>query len=153
MKYLIWSYLILSYLILSHFIYLGLKLIHVSKRATGDDIWCQRSYCRPTSHNLNQYWLTINEVWWWRTKGVLQRKFQISTLEMSLKITNVISQQHLLGTNDLTHWSLVTPFDDIDLGQYWRRLWLVAWRHQSITWTNVDLSLVRSSDIHQMASP
>ena len=26
--------------------------------------------------------------------------------------------------------------------------WLTAWWHQAITWTNVDLSLVRSSDIY-----
>ena len=29
---------------------------------------------------------------------------------------------------------------------------LVAWRHQGITWTNVDLSLVRSSDNHMRAN-
>ena len=46
----------------------------------------------------------------------------------------------------LTHWGLVTPFGDIDLGQHWLRWWLVAWRHQAITWTNVDLS-VRSRGI------
>ena len=29
--------------------------------------------------------------------------------------------------------------------------WLVAWRHQAITWTNVDLSSVRSCSIHLRA--
>ena len=48
----------------------------------------------------------------------------------------------------LTHCGLVTPYDDIDLGQHWLRLWLGAWRHQAITWTSVDLSSVKSSDIH-----
>ena len=43
----------------------------------------------------------------------------------------------------LTHWGLVTPFGDINLGQHWR--------HQAITWTNVDLSSARSSYIHLMA--
>ena len=56
-----------------------------------------------------------------------------------------------LCTLFLTHWGLVAPFSDIDLGQHWLRLWLVAWRHQAITWTNVDLSSVRSSGIHLMA--
>ena len=51
----------------------------------------------------------------------------------------------------LTHWGLVTPYGDRDLGQHWLSLWLVAWRHQAITWTNVDLS-VRSSDIHVRAN-
>ena len=32
------------------------------------------------------------------------------------------------------------PYGDIDLGQQWLRWWLGAWRHQAITWTNVDLS-------------
>ena len=31
------------------------------------------------------------------------------------------------------------------------QVWLVAWRHQAITWTNVDLSSIRSSDIHLRA--
>ena len=48
-------------------------------------------------------------------------------------------------------WGLVTPFGDIDLGQHWLRKWLVAWRHQAITWTNVDLSSVRSSGIYLRA--
>ena len=50
----------------------------------------------------------------------------------------------------LSYWGLVTPFGDIDLGQHCLRWWLVAWRHQAITWTNVDLSL-RSSDVHLRA--
>ena len=51
----------------------------------------------------------------------------------------------------LTHWGLVTPIGDIDLGQHWLRQWLVALRHLAITWTNVDLSSVRSSGIHLRA--
>ena len=52
----------------------------------------------------------------------------------------------------LTHGGLMTPYGDMELGQHWLRWWLVAWRHQAITWTNVDLSSVRSSDIHLRAS-
>ena len=51
-----------------------------------------------------------------------------------------------------THCGLVTPYGDRDLGQPWLRKWLGAWRHQAITWTNVDLSSARSSDIHLRAS-
>ena len=40
----------------------------------------------------------------------------------------------------LTHYGIV--------GQHWLRYWLVAWRHQAITWTNVDSSSMKSSDIH-----
>ena len=35
-----------------------------------------------------------------------------------------------------------------DLGQHWLRQWLVAWWHQVITWTNVDLSSVEFCGIH-----
>ena len=48
----------------------------------------------------------------------------------------------------LTHWGLVTPYCDRDLTQHWLRQWLVAWRHQAITWTNVDLSPVEFCAIH-----
>ena len=48
----------------------------------------------------------------------------------------------------LTHCGLVTPYGDRDLGQHWLRLWLVACRHQAITWTNVDWSSVKSIGIH-----
>ena len=44
------------------------------------------------------------------------------------------------------------PYGDRDLCQHWLRQWLVAWRHQAITWTNVDLSSVRSSDFLLRAS-
>ena len=42
----------------------------------------------------------------------------------------------------------MTTYGDTDLGQHWPRQWLVAWWHQAITWTNVALLSVRSSDIH-----
>ena len=51
----------------------------------------------------------------------------------------------------LTHCGLMTPYGDTNPGQHWLRKWLVAWRHQAITWTNVDLSSVRSSGIHLSA--
>ena len=47
----------------------------------------------------------------------------------------------------LTHCSLPTSYNDLDEGQHWFRQWLVAWWHQDIAWTNVDLSSVGSSDI------
>ena len=50
-----------------------------------------------------------------------------------------------------THWGLVTPYGNTDLGQHWLRYWLVAWWQQAITWTNVDLSSIRSSVIHLRA--
>ena len=45
------------------------------------------------------------------------------------------------------HCGLVTPCDEIDLGQHWFGEWLGAWGHQAITWTNVDYSSARSCGI------
>ena len=56
-----------------------------------------------------------------------------------------------LGHIQLTHWGLVMPYGNRDLGQHWLRCWLVAWWHQAITWTNVDLLTLRSYGIHPMA--
>ena len=41
----------------------------------------------------------------------------------------------------LSHCGLVIPYGNIYLGQHSLRQWLVAWWHQTINWTNVDLSL------------
>ena len=51
----------------------------------------------------------------------------------------------------LTQCGLMTPYGDINLSQLWLRQWLVAWQHQAITWTNVDLLSVRSNDNHLRA--
>ena len=56
---------------------------------------------------------------------------------------------NVMSIYTLTQCGLVMPYGGTDLGQHWRRYWLVAWQHQAITWTNVDLSLIRSSDNHQ----
>ena len=40
---------------------------------------------------------------------------------------------------ELNYCGLVTPCGHTDLGQHWIGWWLVPWRHQVITWTNVDL--------------
>ena len=39
-----------------------------------------------------------------------------------------------------TYCGLVTPYCVKDLCQLWLMQWLVAWRNQTITWTNIDLS-------------
>ena len=60
---------------------------------------------------------------------------------------NIDGNKHTLST----HYGLVTPYDHIDLAQHWFRKWLVAWRHQAITWTNGDSSLVCFCGIHPRA--
>ena len=32
----------------------------------------------------------------------------------------------------------VIPYGEEDPGHHWLNLWLVVWRHQVVTWTNVD---------------
>ena len=59
--------------------------------------------------------------------------------------------QWLKTGQQLTHCGLVMPYGVTELGQHWLRWWLVAWQHQAITWTNVDLSSVRSLGIHLRA--
>ena len=58
-----------------------------------------------------------------------------------------IPYDNLFLSRCLTHCDLVTPYGDIDQVQHWLKQWLVAWRHQAITLTNVDSSLVLSNDI------
>ena len=53
--------------------------------------------------------------------------------------------------SNLTHCSLVTPYGDKYLSEHYLRLWLVAWRRQAVTWTNVDIAPARSSDNHLRA--
>ena len=53
---------------------------------------------------------------------------------------------------NLTHCGPLTPYGGRDLGQRWLRWCLVAWRHQAITWTNVDLSSLRSRAVHLRAN-
>ena len=54
--------------------------------------------------------------------------------------TRLIGINTFFSVHCLTHCDLVMPNGDIELGQHWLRYWLVAWRHQAITWTKVDLS-------------
>ena len=51
-------------------------------------------------------------------------------------------------SNVLTHSGLAMPYGDRDLDQHWLRLWLDAWWHQAITWTNVELSSGGFCGIH-----
>ena len=51
----------------------------------------------------------------------------------------------------LTQRVLVTSYCERDEGQHWLMQWCVIWRHQAITWSNVDLLSARSGDIHPRA--
>ena len=50
---------------------------------------------------------------------------------------------------NLAHCDLVTPYGKyIYLSHQWLSVWLDAWRHQDITWTNIDLLSLLFSGIH-----
>ena len=70
-------------------------------------------------------------------------------LSASLCYLQCINNGHTtVFTKPLNRCGLVMSYGDRDLGQHWFRKWLVAWRHQAITWTNIDVTSERSSDIH-----
>ena len=56
--------------------------------------------------------------------------------------------QYKRGRSSTGHWVAGTGTGESKVGNW---TWLVAWRHQANTWTNVDLSSVRSSGIHLRA--
>ena len=94
-----------------------------------------------SSHYLNQCWLTISEILWHPSEDTIGYDYMAC---MGYMDPDVLCPQK----GRLTHSGLMTPYGGRDLGQHWFGWWLVAWRHHVITWTNVDLSSLRSSDVH-----
>ena len=92
-----------------------------------DAIWSYRSWSTlacclmAPSHCLNQCWLIINVILWYlHLRAMSQEMLLISILEMSLTITNLRSQPHLSGANELkqnhtVYSTLLTMSDDIIL--------------------------------------
>ena len=62
-------------------------------------------------------------------------KPMMSLLVITLNKTKQLSYKIMGSTQQLTHCGLVKTYGNIDLAQNWLRYWLVAWRHQAITWT------------------
>ena len=81
---------------------MSLKIAHLKPWST----LAQAMACclMAPSHYLNQCWLLSIEVLWHSPE---------SNLTVSAKATILYYE--------LTHWGLVTPFGDIDLGQHWLR--------------------------------
>ena len=63
----------------------------------------------------------------------------------------VITWYVLFGKTSVYTINSLWPSGDIDLGQHWFRWWLVSWGHQATTWSNVNLSSMKFSDIHLWA--
>ena len=101
----------------------------------GQDISCGISknvMVKPCVYYVYYMGKNIQYIWWYATVRL-----------------NTQSTSFQMIYSDVTPCVLVTLYGDTDLAQNWLRQWLVAWRHQAITWTNVDLSWVRSRGRHQ----
>ena len=73
--------------------------------------------------------------------------FLVAFLRPDVSLDFLFQLDYCVNNITWKHLGLVTPCGDIDLGKFWLRLWLVAWRHQAITAINVDLLPVKPSDI------
>ena len=73
--------------------------------------------------------------------------FKCHTLKISTSPNEciVLAVDALLSVNPL--WPSDAIWRHRSTCQHWLRQWLDAWRHQAITWTNVNVSSVRSSGI------
>ena len=68
------------------------------------------------------------------------------TLAVLRDLARSALNQESLKQSCFAHYDLVTRYDDLELGWCWLRWWVVAGRHQTISWTNVDASLIRSDN-------
>ena len=84
-------------------------------------------YFTVLGHYQNQCCHIINE-----TKHLIEIK-KFSLKKMHLKMLSAKWWPFCLSLNVLTHWGLVMPNGNRDMGQHWLRWWLVAWRRQAIT--------------------
>ena len=80
------------------------------------------------------------EICEFRKKQILW--WNLSEVYFTKEVNQSLAKPSLKFSGGLTHCGLVTQHGVMDLGQHWLRYWLVAWWHQAITWTNVDLSSV-----------
>ena len=70
------------------------------------------------------------------------------TIEILFENGNVPTVHQELKLLFLSFIAIRIWYDDICPSQHWRRPWRVNWRHQAITWTNVDLSLIGIRGTH-----
>ena len=81
----------------------------------------------------------------WRQATDLQLKSKDLTMTKRCQDSSPSAdcQAKWLSGQLLTHCGLAPPYGNKELGQYELMYWLVAWRHQTIARTNVDLSIIR----------
>ena len=91
---------------------------------------------RPLGTNSSENWIKIH------FSITCIRKIYLKNIicEMA-SVLSLLPCVNKCNTSRVNSLWLVTPSGVIDLSQHWLRIWLVAWRHQAITWANVDLSV------------
>ena len=104
---------------------------------TGTALVQVMAWCRTgESHYLNQCWFIVN--WTLRNKFQWKLIWNSNFFIQENAFENVICEMATILSRG--RWvNSLGPSDDIDLGQHCLRKWLVAWRHQAITWTSDGL--------------
>ena len=118
----------------------GIQTPHLS--CGSDRVW------QPILNLYNYRWTV--DIWLLLTQCDLS-KFLLfvifpchNSIERAISVLFMPRLWHILCTKEgpLAHCGPVTPYSDIDLDQHSLRLWLFAWQHQAIIWTNVNVSSV-----------
>ena len=100
-------------------------------------------YCMPQSGNIDRKYQTITELKGYKVNMFWKKNCLFSPRSLGESPPESSSHLRIMAwcktcLDSLTHCGLVTPYGDRDLSQ----------QHHAITWTNVDWSSVKSSDIH-----
>ena len=128
-----------------------------------------KSESNTTGTTLSEIWINIQPEKTWGKSEVLIKIQQFWLTKLKLKMSSakwrpfcleiyfMMIKSHMTLFHHIHHMinNSLWPSDTIwrqRSGQHWLRKLLVDWRHQAITWTNVDLSLVKANDIHLMAA-
>ena len=75
-------------------------------------------------------------------------KIQVPYLVLCIYPQSCLIQSTSSCSKHMWWWPCDAMLHTVALRQHWLRQWLVAWRHQAITWTNVDFLSIRICGIH-----
>ena len=107
--------------------------------------WCQAiTWTSADFLSVGPSGMHLNEISI-KTKRYSFKKIYLNMLSTKLTSTVLFWPQCIMHVNvNSLRPSDVLWYGGTDLCQHWFRQWLVAWQHQAITWTNIDLSSMSS---------